>query len=35
VPGWRRGETLADEILRRWETEWGRDFAPLYREYSY
>ena len=30
-----RGETLSDEILRRWETEWGRDFAPLYRDYSY
>ena len=28
-------ETLAEELLRRWETEWSHDFAPLYQEYSY
>lgn len=30
-----REETPADEILRRYETEWGRSFGPLYAEYSY
>ncbi|MEL6582307.1 MAG: glutamate--cysteine ligase [Pseudomonadota bacterium] len=29
------GETPADELLRRYETEWQRSFAPLYTEYSY
>lgn len=29
------GETPAEELLRRFETEWNRDFGTLYRECSY
>ncbi|MCI4661073.1 MAG: glutamate--cysteine ligase [Neomegalonema sp.] len=29
------GETQADELLRRYESEWQGDFAPLYAEYSF
>ncbi len=30
-----RGETLADELLRRHRTDWRGDIAPIYRDYSY
>jgi glutamate--cysteine ligase len=29
------GETPADEILRRYETEWDQSLTPLYQNYSY
>ncbi|MGB0410058.1 MAG: glutamate--cysteine ligase [Pikeienuella sp.] len=29
------GETPAEELLRRYDTEWNRDFAGLYRDCSY
>ena len=29
------GETLSEEILRRWEGEWDRRFEPLFEEYSF
>ncbi|MEL6979987.1 MAG: glutamate--cysteine ligase [Pseudomonadota bacterium] len=29
------GETLSDEILRRWTGEWDRRFEPLFEEYSF
>jgi glutamate--cysteine ligase len=30
-----RGETLADELLRRYETDWGGDLSRIYADYSY
>jgi glutamate--cysteine ligase len=30
-----RGETLADELLRKYRTEWNGDLSRLYAEYSY
>jgi glutamate--cysteine ligase len=29
------GETLADELLRRYHTDWQGDLSRIYREYSY
>jgi glutamate--cysteine ligase len=29
------GETMADEMLRLWRTEWDQDFSALYRHYAY
>ena len=29
------GETLSEEILRRWEGDWDRRFEPLFEEYSF
>jgi glutamate--cysteine ligase len=31
----QRGETQADEMLRRYETEWNGDLTRVYRDYSY
>ena len=30
-----RGETLADELLRRYETDWEGDLSRIYGDYSY
>jgi glutamate--cysteine ligase len=30
-----RGETLSDELLRRWREEWDGDLSRIYAEYSY
>ncbi|SEA71988.1 glutamate--cysteine ligase [Rubrimonas cliftonensis] len=30
-----RGETLADELLRRYDADWGGDLDRIYAEYSY
>jgi glutamate--cysteine ligase len=31
----RSGLTPAEEILARYESEWGRSTAPLFREYAF
>ena len=30
-----RGETPADELLRRWKTEWNGDLTRIYEACSY
>jgi len=30
-----RGETLADELLRKYRGDWGGDLSRIYAEYSY
>jgi glutamate--cysteine ligase len=30
-----RGYTRAEELLRRYESEWNRDLAPLFTEYNF
>jgi glutamate--cysteine ligase len=30
-----RGETLADELLRKYNGAWGGDLSRIYAEYSY
>ena len=30
-----RGYTRAEELLQLYRTEWGRDFAPLYRDFNF
>jgi len=29
------GKALADELLEKWQGEWGGSFAPLFRDYAY
>ena len=30
-----RGYTRAEELLQLYRTDWGRDFAPLFRDFNY
>ena len=30
-----RGYTRAEELLRRWKTEWNEDFSRLFTEYNF